>query len=125
MSEVSANDLAFIKHDQTKFWPSDGAIYRKTMTPSALGPTYTETQIWTGKCRIGPIGDRRSESIYQAMVNLGVQDITKLHIGTFPIGTDVKIKDRVVIGTRTFTVTAHLTEESWETASRVYLNEVI
>lgn len=125
MNEVSASDLAFIKNDQTKFWPSTGTVYRKSMTSSALGPTYTETEIWTGKCRVGPIGDRRSESIYQAMVNLGVQDITKLHIGTFPQGTDVKIKDRVVIDSRTFTVTAHLTEESWETATRVYLNEVV
>lgn len=44
-------------------------------------------------------------------------------IATFERGTDVRISDRIVFGTRTLEVTGYATG-SWETAMRVTVSEV-
>lgn len=117
--------MAFIKHDQANFFPDIGTIYRKVITNGPLGHSETYSLIASAPCRIAPIGDRKSESIYQEDVKNEVQTIEYLHVGTFPQNTDIDMIDRVVISGKTFEVTAMLTRQSFETAKRVMLIRVL
>lgn len=122
---ITKNDMAFMKADQKIYLPDTGEIYRKSITNSPLGPTETYTLVGKSICRIAPIGDRKSESIYQEEIKHNIQKIEFLHIATFPQETDIQIIDRVLIGSKWFEVTAILTRQSYETAKRVMLMQVI
>lgn len=117
--------MEFMKSDQLIYLPDTGKIYRKSMTNTPLGRQDSYTFITSAKCRIAPIGDRKSESIYQEQIKHNIQAIEFLHIATFPQDTDIQIIDRVQINNVWFEVTAILTRQSYETAKRVMLMQVV
>lgn len=122
---ITKNDMEFMKADQLLYLPDTGKIYRKTMTNTPLGQQESYTFVANAKCRIAPIGDRKSESIYQEQIKHNIQAIEFLHIATFPQQTDIQIIDRVQIGSIWFEVAAILTRQSYETAKRVMLMQVV
>ncbi len=122
---ITKNDMNFMRADQNSYLPDTGSIYRKTITNTPLGAQESYTLIASAKCRIAPIGDRKSESIYQEEIKHNVQIIEYLHIATFPQETDIQIIDRVLINSIWFEVTAILTRQSYETAKRVMLMQVV
>lgn len=122
---ITKNDMDFMKADQLIYLPDIGKIYRKSMTNTPLGQQESYTFIVSAKCRIAPIGDRKSESIYQEQIKHNIQAIEYLHIATFPQDTDIQIIDKVQINNVWFEVTAILTRQSYETAKRVMLMQVV
>ena len=122
---ITKNDMNFMKADQLIFLPDIGKIYRKSVTNGPLGAVESYTFVASAKCRIAPIGDRKSESLYQEQFKHNAQVIEFLHIATFPQDTDIQMIDRVLIDTKWFEVTAILTRQSYETAKRVMLMQVI
>lgn len=122
---INQSDLDFINLDQVSAMPDTASIYRKTATNGPLGTTESYTLIGTSICRIAPIGDRKSESIYQEDEVHNIQAIEYLHVATFPKITNIDIIDRVVVSGKTFEVTAILTRNSYETAKRLMVIQVI
>lgn len=122
---INQSDLDFINTDQESAMPDTALIYRKSVVNSPLGNVTSYTLVGSSICRIAPVGDRKSESIYQEDNVKDIQAIEFLHIATFPIATDIQIIDKITIGSRTFEVTAILTRQSYETAKRIMVLEVI
>jgi hypothetical protein len=125
MNYFTDADVAFLKMDQSHFIPTTAKQYRPANVNGPLGQTQTINFVKDLKCRIAPIGDRRSETVYQFETNLDVQRADYTHIGTFESGSNILLDDIIEANGRSFKVVARLTRSSYETAERVYLNENI
>jgi hypothetical protein len=125
MDYITESDISFITNEQTKFLPSTVSLYRPTSTNTALGIQKSDVFIKTMKCRISPIGDRRSESVYQHETSLDVQKTDFTHAGTFTKESGVKVEDIITWGARRFIIVALLVKSSYETAERVYMTECL
>lgn len=115
---LPASDLAWMRAEQERLLPSDVVIERYTLTPDGIGG-FTEAwpAVGTVTGRIYPV-QRRGQTEFMA----GAQRISETTwYATFPVGTDVQAKDRLVKGTRSWEVTKVNNDEDFQTAVRCEL----
>lgn len=117
-------DLNMIRGDQSLILPDLADVSRPVQTNGALGQTVVYEPYKQLRCRIAPVGDRRSESVVQDMLWKDVQTESFLHVATFPMNSYIEINDRAIVRGRQYDVVAKLTDSSFVTAERVMVKEV-
>ncbi len=103
-----------------QFLPDTATVRRATVTSGSGGVVLTWADYLTGvACRVSPIATGASESLGAAA---GTAAVSNWAI-TLPAGTDITVKDRVVVNARTFEVT-RAGGRSYEVARRLICREV-
>lgn len=101
--------------------PGTCTITRKTQTSDGMGGmTDTWTTLSTLPCRLWSPPQEYSETVNQERLEV----LTRWHLA-LPVGTDINVKDRVLIGTGTYEVAAYAAPESIEVERVVELIEVV
>ena len=96
-------------------------IVRKTQTSDGLGGrTDVWTTLYTVPCRLWSLPQEYSETIDQERIEV----LERWHLA-IPVGQDINIKDRVVIGSNTYEVQAYAAPESIEVERVVELILVV
>lgn len=115
---LPASDLAWMREQQERLLPGSVVIERYTLSADGMGG-YTETwgAVGTVLGRIYPV-QRRGQVEFVA----GAQRISEsTWFATFPVGTDVQAKDRLVKSARSWEVTKVNNDEDYQTAVRCEL----
>ena len=117
---LTAGQLAWMRQMQQRILPDTCTIQRAARTVDGIGqPVLTWANLATGvACRLS---QRRAVEEVQGERVLRVTG----WVLTLPDDEDVTAADRVVVGSRTFEVTGVTTDQSWLTALRVELVEVV
>ncbi len=114
-------DLAGLRALSDRYLPDVCAISRNTPTQSGDGQTDSWANVATGvACRVSPLASSAQESLGGAEAMSAVAQWTIW----LPAGTDVTVKDRIVVGSRTFEV-ARVGARSYEVSREVLCREVL
>ena len=117
---LTAAEITAMKTTLDASLPDSAQVSRKALTSDGAGGF---TEVWTSAaavaCRIAASGQTPQEKAIAA--RLGATSVWTL---TFPASTDVKVADRVIVGSRTFEV-AGVLAHSWEIGRRVVCVEVL
>jgi hypothetical protein len=117
---ISPGLLDYLRRVQNAFLPELGALQRYTETNTPDGVTQGWTTIASGlPCRISSRTTTATESVGGAAALRAVGD-WRIWLQAF---ADVTVRDRLVIGTRTFEV-ERVEGESYETARACSCSEV-
>lgn len=119
---ISAGELAEMRTELDASLPDSCAIQRPTdASDGALGQTRTYGTVATLACRLAPRNfDRQDE---QAIADR--ETAIRAQLITFSAGADVRERDRIVAGGRTFEVQSIDGPRSWELSRRVQALEVL
>lgn len=99
--------------------PDAATIQRPTLTNGAGGQTAGAPTTTTASVRIGRMGDSPAEA--EIAERLGTTGLVKL---AFPLTTDVKATDTVLVGSRTFEVVAPLPLGTYSVDLQVVAKEI-
>ncbi len=121
---ITEADLKMIRGDQALILPDIGNVTRPRQVNDYEGQNVVYDPYKQLRCRIAPVGDRRSESVVQDQLWKDVQTESFLHVATFPLGANIEINDRVAVRKKQYDVVAKLTDSSFITAERVMVKEV-
>lgn len=110
----------FLRSLSNQFLPDSCSISRVTETPSGDGTSSSWSTVATVACRVSPLASGANE-------DLGAdQSVTAVSQWTvwLPALTDVTVKDRIVVGSRTFEVN-RVGERSYETVRECLCREIV
>jgi hypothetical protein len=103
-----------------QFLPDTATVRRATVTSGSGGVVLTWADYLTGvACRVSPLANQATEALGGTA---GTTAVASWAI-TLPAGTDVTVKDRIVVNARTFEV-ARAGGRSYEVARRLVCREV-
>lgn len=102
--------------------PDTAAVSRPTDTNTADGVTRTFSTVATVACRVQPLG--RSSGNTEVVGTRGGLQTADSWLLTLPAGTDVTVRDRLIVGARTFEIAEVLTR-TYEVARITLCREVL
>ncbi len=112
-------DLSIMRAAQERAMPDTCTVQRVTLTDDGYG---SHTEKWDDvasyRCRLSPVASPKE--LLLAGQTAQVAD----WMVTLPHGVDVKVSDRIIIGTRVLEVTGVVQGSNWQTALRVTAKEV-
>lgn len=91
----------FLRSLSNQFLPDSCSISRLTETPSGDGTSSSWSTVATVACRVSPIGSGQNENLG---ADQSMQAVAQWAVWV-PALTDVTVRDRLVVGSRTFEVT--------------------
>lgn len=113
--------LGFLRSLSDQFLPDTCTIRRGTDSASGDGTSTTYSDHLTGvACRVSPLASSASE----ALGGQGAMTAVAQWTVWLPAGTDVTVRDRIVVGLRTFEV-ARVGARSYEVSREVLCREVV
>ena len=119
---ISAGDLAAMKATLAESLPDSCQVWRNTpVSDNAGGTTDAWAMLSVADCRISPLA--RSDRLAELEVADRIAAVNSW-ILTFPVGTDVTEKDRIVSGVRGLEVASVLAPRTWEIGRRVLGQEI-
>lgn len=121
MNLLSSGDLAYMQDTQLQAMPGTVVIERYTLTSNGMGGQY-ETWAAVGTV-IGRIYPRTTRGQGEIIGGAQVQSTMDWY-ATFPIGTDVLAKDRLLYQSRTWEVVRTNNDEMYGTATRCDLESL-
>lgn len=104
----------------------DVAVIERVSETSDGGGGFSESWSPVGEhaCRFDPYGKSTTKGSGGESGSAGERlDDRTLNVVTFPAGTDVRLKDRLLIGSKTFEVTVVRSHGNWELMKRVDVKE--
>jgi hypothetical protein len=116
---LSDSDVAELVAIDESMMTDTATVRRYTSVPDGSGGTTdTFANAGTAKCRINIAGNSPREGAVAGEL----QNSTNFMLH-FPTGTDVRNKDQILVGTRTFEVDKALSH-TWQTSLRVMATEI-
>jgi hypothetical protein len=117
---ISETELDAIRADQNTLLPETATILDEVAVSDGRGGTRST---WVARedplpARLGVPADRRAGGFAGQLTDAAT------YVVTFPAGTVIDERARIVIGGATYTVTGKLGPKSYETAHRVLVAEV-
>ena len=111
--------LDFLRSLSSQLLPDQATIRRPTETPSGDGTTASWADASTVACRVSPLASSATEGVGadQSMQAASMWTIW------LPALTDVTVRDRIAVGSRTFEV-ARVGERSYEAVRECICREV-
>ena len=104
-----------------QFLPDTCTVRRATATSGSGGVANAWSDYLTGiPCRVSPLANQANEALGG---NAGTTAVSSWVV-TVPAETDVTVKDRIVVGSRTFEV-SRSGDRSYEVARRLICREIV
>jgi hypothetical protein len=109
----------FLQDLTAQFRPESAAIQRATETVTGDGTSTSWSTIATVSARLSP----RAGSSEGLGADQSMQAVSDWRV-SLPVGTDVTVRDRIVIGARTFEITS-VGERSYGVEIHAYCKEIV
>ena len=118
---LSGLQLARMRRTADSVLPESGEVYRPTYTSDgAGGQTMARTRIWSGPVRVAPVSSVVTADATTASRQGGSQGVWI----TLPHHVDLRLDDRIVVGSHTYEVSSFDTGRSWHVSQRVLATEL-
>lgn len=111
--------LDFLRALSNEYLPDTCTISRYTETSTGDGTSQSWATVASAACRVSPLASGANEALG---ADQSMQAVSQWTIW-LPAGTDVTVKDRVVVGARTFEVN-RVGERSYEVSRELICREI-